>query len=115
MSLLSPYSSDEPARAEVDALPGATVLEFGANWCGICQAAQPAIEDAMAAQPRARHLRIEDGRGRPLGRSFGIKLWPTLVFLNHGKEVARLVRPTQRDAIAQALAQQAADAASASG
>jgi len=32
MSLLSPYSSDEPARAEVDALPGATVLEFGANW-----------------------------------------------------------------------------------
>ncbi|MGM9481570.1 thioredoxin family protein [Roseateles sp. NT4] len=103
MSLLSPYSSDEPARAEVDAMPGSTVLEFGANWCGICQAAQPAIEDAISAQPPARHLRIEDGRGRPLGRSFAIKLWPTLVMLQDGREVARVVRPRGARDIADAL------------
>jgi thioredoxin 1 len=41
-----------------------------------------------------RHIRVEDGRGRPLGRSFRVKLWPTLVFLKDGKEVARLVRPS---------------------
>jgi len=104
MSFLSPYSSDKPARAEVDALPGSTVLEFGANWCGICQAAQPAIEDAISAQPPTRHLRIEDGRGRPLGRSFGIKLWPTLVMLQNGREIARIVRPRGVREIAEALA-----------
>ena len=96
MSFLSPYSSDEPARADVDAMAGHTVLEFGANWCGICQAAQGAIGDAVEAQAARgplRHLRIEDGRGRPLGRSFGIKLWPTLVVLKDGREVARVVRP----------------------
>lgn len=38
-------------------------------------------------------MKIEDGRGRPLGRAFGIKLWPTLVFLRDGVEVARVVRP----------------------
>lgn len=99
-----PYSSDEPARTEVDALPGATVLEFGANWCGICQAAQPTIGDALAAHAPVRHLKIEDGRGRPLGRSFHVKLWPTLVMLRDGQEVARVVRPGSAGEIADALA-----------
>jgi len=99
------YSSDEPARADVDAMSGATVLEFGANWCGICQAAQRNIGDALAAHAAPlRHLKIEDGRGRPLGRSFRIKLWPTLVLLQDGREVARVVRPGNTQAIADALA-----------
>jgi thioredoxin 1 len=104
----TPYTSNEPARSDVDALPGAAVLEFGANWCGICQAAQPTISRAFAAHPGVRHLKIEDGKGRPLGRSFGVKLWPTLVFLRDGQEVARLVRPAEAADIAAALARIAA-------
>jgi thioredoxin 1 len=104
MSLFPPYASEEPARADVDAMPGRTVLEFGANWCGICQAAQPAITDALGAQAPLRHLKIEDGRGRPLGRSFGVRLWPTLVMLQDGREVARVVRPTGAGEITDALA-----------
>ena len=98
------YSDREPPRADVDALPGATVLEFGSAWCGICRAAQPAIESALEQHRGVRHLKIQDGPGRPLGRSFGIKLWPTLVFLREGVEVARLVRPREPRAIEQALA-----------
>src|SRR4051812_27045975 len=107
MSANPPYSSDEPARAEIDAMAGNTVLEFGANWCGICQAAQGTIGEALAANAAhgsLRHLKIEDGRGRPLGRSFGIKLWPTLVMLHDGREVARVVRPSGTREIAGALA-----------
>ncbi|MBS0552688.1 MAG: thioredoxin family protein, partial [Proteobacteria bacterium] len=90
---------------EVDALAGATVVEFGAPWCGYCRGAQPAIAEAFAAHPGVRHLKIEDGPGRRLGRSFRVKLWPTLVFLRDGQEVARLVRPSAADEIGQALAQ----------
>ncbi|HKO50383.1 MAG TPA: thioredoxin family protein [Polyangiaceae bacterium] len=83
----------EPTRATIDALLGATVLEFGAPWCPICQAARPLIDEALAQHPGVRYQRIEDGKGKPLGRSFRVKLWPTLVFLRDGEEVARIVRP----------------------
>ena len=59
---------------------------------------------AFSAQPQVPLLKIEDGRGKPLGRSFAVKLWPTLVFLRDGVEVARLVRPTETAPIAEALA-----------
>jgi thioredoxin 1 len=97
------YTQDEPSRNSVDAMRGAVLLEFGDNYCGYCRAAQPAIEQALQARPEVVHLKIADGRGRPLGRSFSVKLWPTLVFLKDGQEVDRLVRPTEPERIAEAL------------
>ena len=99
----SQYTADAPVREDVDALPGATVVEFGTNWCGHCTAAQPLIASAFASHANVRHLNIEDGPGRRLGRSYRVKLWPTLVFLRDGAEVARLVRPTDGDAIKRAM------------
>lgn len=93
----------EPTRAQVDSLGGPTLLEFGTSWCGWCRAAQPSITAALADHPGVRHLKIEDGSGRPLGRSFGVKLWPTLVFLRDGREVARLVRPARPELVSEAL------------
>ncbi|HCE07864.1 MAG TPA: thiol reductase thioredoxin [Oxalobacteraceae bacterium] len=105
MAMNNMYTAIEPARVEIDRLEGPTVIEFGAPWCGHCLAAQPLLAAAFADHPRVRHIKIEDGRGRPLGRSFKVKLWPTLVFLDHGREAARLVRPGDADLIRQALAQ----------
>ncbi|HYX65642.1 MAG TPA: thioredoxin family protein, partial [Burkholderiales bacterium] len=92
-----------PSRSEVDALAGPTLLEFGSPWCGHCRRAQPLIAEALAAHPQVRHLKIADASGRRLGRSFGIKLWPTLLFLADGRELARLIRPTDAGSIAQGL------------
>jgi thioredoxin 1 len=92
-----------PSRADIDATTGPLLLDFGTDWCGHCRAARPAVEQATAAVPGVRHLRIEDGPGRALGRSFGVKLWPTLVLLRDGREVDRLVRPREAQPVAQAL------------
>lgn len=97
------YEPTAPSRAEVDAFAGLTVLDFGTSWCGWCRAAAPIVEQALEPYRGIRHLRIEDGKGRPLGRSFGVKLWPTLIFLEDGREFARLVRPADRAAIDEAL------------
>lgn len=102
---MSAYTAAAPAREEIDALPGASVIEFGTDWCGHCAAAQPLIAAALAQHPGLRHLKIEDGKGRPLGRSFQVKLWPTLIFIKDGGEVARLVRPSSTQIIADALSQ----------
>jgi thioredoxin 1 len=48
----------------------------------------------LQAHPEVQYLRIEDGPGLPLGRSFAVKLWPTFVFLSDGQVMARLVRPS---------------------
>jgi len=98
------YAAIEPARAEIDALEGPTVLEFGNPTCGYCRAAQPLLASAFTDHPRVRHIKIADGSGRPLGRSFRVKLWPTLIFFKNGRESARLVRPTDVNAIREALA-----------
>jgi thioredoxin 1 len=84
---------EEPSRADVDAFTEPTLLEFGASWCGYCQEAQADIAAALKPRPGLRHLKVEDGKGRPLGRSFKVKLWPTLIYLEHGVERGRTVRP----------------------
>ena len=97
------YAAAEPARAELDGSHGAVLVEFGAPWCPICQAAQPHIASALNEHADVQHIKVEDGRGRPLGRSFRVKLWPTLIALRDGREIARVVRPENRQAVAQLL------------
>jgi thioredoxin 1 len=99
------YAALEPNRDEVDALAGPTLLEFGSPSCGWCRRAQPLIAEVLAEHPRVRHIKVADASGKRLGRSFGVKLWPTLVFLRDGKEAAKLVRPDNSGQIKQALAQ----------
>jgi len=94
------YEAIEPARADLDAAPGAVLLEFGAPWCGHCRAAQSALQALLAGREGVVHLKIEDGRGKPLGRAFAVRLWPTLVLLRDGEERARVVRPLSREDLA---------------
>jgi thioredoxin 1 len=90
---------NEITRAEIDASMDATLLEFGASWCGYCQAAQADIAMTLKKHPDVRHIKVEDGKGKPLGRSFHVKLWPTLIYLEKGVEKGRVVRPGNAAAI----------------
>lgn len=99
------YKTETITRAEVDSLDGVTVLDFGTNWCGHCRSAEPHIERALAEYPQINHIKVEDGPGRPLGRSYRVKLWPTLVFVRLGQELGRVVRPTDAKVVGDAAAQ----------
>jgi thioredoxin 1 len=44
-----------------------------------------------------RHIQVEDGHGKPLGRCFGVKLWPNFVFLRDGHVVLQSARPSIKE------------------
>ncbi len=86
-------SGREPTREEIDRTEGRVLLEFGASWCPYCQALAPELVGLLREYPGVRHIKVEDGPGRPLGRSFRVKLWPNLVFLRDGQVLKQLARP----------------------
>ena len=98
------YQASSLDRAQVDGDSGLLVLDFGTEWCGHCCRTRPLTDSVLAIETGIRHLRIEDGPGRALGRSFRVKLWPTLIFLRNGREQTRLVRPQDAQELKDAIA-----------
>lgn len=100
---MTQYSNPGPTVEEIESQKGICLLEFGTDWCGYCKALAPFIEDALAPFPEGIHIKVEDGKGRRLGRMFQVKLWPTVIVLKDGKEQARFVRPQSSKEIQEVL------------
>ena len=95
------YTETPPTLDQLSSLLGDAILEFGTPWCGHCLAARPAVQEVLAEQSKQPHIKIYDGKGKTLGRAFRIKLWPTLILLRDGQEVARIVRPLHANEVRQ--------------
>ena len=91
-----------PTREEIDRTSGPVLLEFGTTWCGHCRALAPRVAEHLDRLPEVRHIKVEDGPGRPLGRSFQVRMWPSFVFLRDGLVVAQVARPSH-DQLAEAF------------
>lgn len=100
---MSAYENPGPTRDDIDAASYPVLLEFGTDWCGHCQAAATYVREALTEFPGVQHIKVEDGPARPLGRSFRVRLWPTLLAIQNGGEVARTVRPESTESIRQTL------------
>ena len=72
---------------------------FRCPSCGlrVTKSADSRIVDLLARHPEVRHVKVEDGPGRRLGRSFRVKLWPNLVFMKDGAVVKQLARPSAHE------------------
>jgi thioredoxin 1 len=93
MPLQPEYRDEMLNREDLVQLPGPVLLEFGANWCGVCAGFAPQVESLLSEYPQIKHIKVQDGRGKPLGRSFRVKLWPTFVFLRDGQVLGQAARP----------------------
>lgn len=104
MGFNAEYSEEAPSLDDINGLSGVALLEFGAPWCGHCQAAHAAAKEVINEQSDVLHIKVFDGKGKRLGRQFGVKLWPTLILLRDGEEVGRIVRFTSVDEVRQLFA-----------
>jgi thioredoxin 1 len=81
----------------VQATPGVTVLDFGAERCPPCRAMEPvllAIADEYKG--RAHVASIDCDREPSLAARYNVRAMPTLVFLRDGREVGRVVGARSR-------------------
>ena len=115
MSFDPVYHEETLTREDLNQISGPLLVEFGANWCGICRSFTPVLENLLNDHPAVRHVRVEDGRGKPLGRSFRVKLWPTLVFMRDGQVIRQIARPNRHEAAEGLAAITAAERASQQG
>lgn len=86
-----------PTREQLNQRSGLVLVEFGTAWCGHCNAAASGVKSLLAQHPAVEHVKVEDGPGLPLGRSFRVKLWPNFVFMRDGAVVRQLARPSRTE------------------
>lgn len=71
--------------------PVRQVIEFYTDWCGVCKKFAPTFEEAKARFNRVRFesLNAEDPSNESLVARYGIKAYPTLVYLDGSGKVIR--------------------------
>jgi thioredoxin 1 len=84
---------------------GLAVVDFGATWCGPCQALAPTIEELAKeyANSNVRITKCDVDESEDLAAEWGITSVPTIMFFKSGKKVDSMLgnqkRATLKDKI----------------
>ena len=67
------------------------LLDFWATWCGPCQMIAPVLEEIAAENERVTVAKINVDEEMELAMQFGITSIPTLVVMDKGQAVAKMI------------------------
>jgi thioredoxin 1 len=66
------------------------ILYFSASWCGPCKQLSPVME-RLKSEGKINYKKINVDTDTLLSPKYGVRNIPTLILLNNGNEVNRLV------------------------
>jgi len=74
------------------ATQGLVMVDFWAEWCGPCRAIAPVLEEvAEASEGRVTLMKVNVDENPGLAARYGIRSIPTILFVNQGTVVDRVV------------------------
>ena len=78
------------------------LLDFSAVWCAPCKAMQPLVESiAQEYEGKLRVGKIDIDNSPEVAMRFGVRGAPTVILFRNGKEAARKLGFTSRQALVQ--------------
>jgi thioredoxin 1 len=82
------------------AAPGLAMVDFWAGWCGPCRVLAPVLEEvARASDGRVTLLKVNVDEHPGLAARHGIRSIPTVLFVEDGTVVERVVGAVPRAAL----------------
>ncbi|WP_307795596.1 thioredoxin [Actinacidiphila acididurans] len=86
--------------AEQASLP--VLVDLWATWCGPCRTVSPALEQvAERLAGRIKLVKVDIDKSPGLARRFEVQAVPTLLVLDHGRQVARQTGAAPANALRQ--------------
>ena len=104
------HATDDDFDAIIADLPGVTIVDFWAPWCGPCRMMGPILDDLAIEQAErgVRVVKVNSDVAPKTARRFEIRSIPTIIFFKNGEpefEMVGLVpKPVLEREIAECLA-----------
>ena len=78
---------------------GIALVDFYADWCGPCRMMAPILEAVAAERRDLKVAKVNVDDCGALASRFGVMSIPTLVVLEDGEEIKRIVGARPKDAL----------------
>lgn len=96
--------TDADFRKEVFECEQPVLVEFSAEWCGLCHIIAPVIEEmAVRFRNRVKFCRIDVDRDGDVAARYGIQKSPAILFFKDGQVVDSIIGAAPRKLIEQKI------------
>ena len=78
-------------ESEVTKSDKSVIIDFFAGWCGPCRMLAPVFHELSGEYDNLKFCKVDTEQEGALAGHFGVQGIPTLVIVNKGKEIGRIV------------------------